>query len=129
MANQAVRFRLAYEGGDIRLVSQEEVVMTLPPSDELGEGEHSGFWYELRDADEQVLYRKVIRSPLREHAEAFHPETGAPTRVARAAEAGTFWLTVPSHPGACYLVLHSSPTEPRRTAEAATEGSRFDLRR
>ncbi|MFD4415977.1 hypothetical protein [Streptomyces sp. NPDC058476] len=129
MSNQAVRFRLEYEGRDVRLVSEQRIGMTLPPSDELGEGRHSGFWYELRDGDNQVLYRKVVYNPLRQDAEVFHPETGAPARVPMATESGTFWLTAPSHPSARYLVLYSSPPEPQRAAEAASELTRFELGR
>ncbi|MFE0654396.1 hypothetical protein ACFVZH_38275 [Streptomyces sp. NPDC059534] len=127
MSVEAIRFRLNYEGQDVWLVSEQRVEMTLPPSDELGEGEHSGFWYETRDGDDQVLYRRVIGTPIRYDYEVSDPDTGQFTRVPAGSVAGDFALLTPGDLNARFLVLYSSPLDTESDAEAATELARFDL--
>lgn len=127
MAVEAIRFRITYEGQDVWLVSEQRVEMTLPPSDELGEGEYSGFWYETRDTDDQVLYRRVIGTPIRYDYEVADPDTGGFARVPAESVAGDFPVLVPADLNARFLVLHSSPLATESEAEAATELARFDL--
>lgn len=137
MAGQAVRYRLGYEGTDVQLLAEQQLEATVPPSVEIGEGERSGFWYELRDDEERVLYRRVLATPFSGEREVYDQETGAPSWVAAARSAGTLWLLVPSLPDARQLVLHGSPpeagrlhgrpSESGRRAGAARELVRFDI--
>ncbi|QES09997.1 hypothetical protein DEJ44_33115 [Streptomyces venezuelae] len=101
--------------------------MTLPSSDELGEGEYSGFWYETRDTDDQVLYRQVIGTPIRYDYEVSDVDTDGFVRVPADAVAGDFAVLVPADLNARFLVLNSSPLATESEAEAATELVRFDL--
>lgn len=61
------RLIIAYEDGTFRLVSRIPLTKVLPPSDELPGrvGSVSGYWFELRSADERVVYRKLIQDPTR----------------------------------------------------------------
>ncbi|QTT72498.1 hypothetical protein J7W19_02755 [Streptomyces mobaraensis NBRC 13819 = DSM 40847] len=127
MTGQAVRYRLGYEGMDVRLLAEERIEATVPPSAEIGEGERSGFWFELRDDQECVLYRRVLATPFSAEHEVYDQESGTPSRVAGAPASGTLWLLVPSFPDARQLVVHGSPPEIERRAEAARELVRFDI--
>ncbi|WP_145953733.1 MULTISPECIES: hypothetical protein [Streptomyces] len=127
MSVEAIRCRITYEGQDFWLASQERVEMTLPSSDELGEGEYSGFWYETRDTDDQVLYRQVIGTPIRYDYEVSDVDTDGFVRVPADVVAGDFAVLVPADLNARFLVLNSSPLATESEAEAATELVRFDL--
>ncbi|MGX1507612.1 UNVERIFIED_CONTAM: hypothetical protein RKD43_006237 [Streptomyces graminofaciens] len=127
MSFEAIRCRITYEGQDIWLASQQRVKMTLPPSDELGEGEYSGFWYETRNTDDQVLYRQVIDTPIRYDYEVSDPDTDGFARVPADSVAGDFSVLVPADLNARFLVLNSSPLATESEAEATTELARFDL--
>jgi hypothetical protein len=61
------RLVIAYEDGAFRLVSRIPLTKVLPPSDELPGrvGSVSGYWFELRSADESVVYRKLMQDPTR----------------------------------------------------------------
>ena len=87
--------------------------MTVPPSDPLDyEAASVGFWAELRDADDQPLYRRVIADPLGADIEVPQaPGDPSPTRLP--APDGSFAVLVPDLPGADHVSLirgEPSPT-------------------
>ena len=127
MGELATRFRFAYDGGEIRLVSRQRVEMIVPPSDPPAGRDVSGFWFELRDENGAVLYRKTLHNPIRLEHEIYEEDTQSPTRVAARAPSGVFWLVGPALKNARTLVLHSSPLDPGRSRQAAGELVRFDL--
>ena len=76
--NRALRLIFSYKGSKATLESRQEIAMTVPPSDRTYEYEQqSGFWFELRDAQDRVLYRRVMRNPMEEELEA---PSGDPSR-------------------------------------------------
>jgi len=127
MADPAIRFRFEYGSGGVRLVSRQPVNLILPPSDNLAGRAHSGFWFELRDGGDRVLYRKVLNNPIRVDHEVFADPGASPVRVAANKPAGEFWVLAPDRPDARSLVLHSSPLDPGRSHEPASVLARFDL--
>ena len=60
----------------IRLEAYERVDMICPPS--VGErpqaGKHGGFWMELRDGDDRVLFHRVLNNPLGDSVEVHSPD-------------------------------------------------------
>lgn len=122
----AIRLTLEYEGIDVRVVSGRRVRMTAPPSDPVDEYEgQTGFWFELRDQDDRVSYRRVVSNPIRSDVEVLSGDPVRPfTHVSRPDPSGTFTLVVPDS-GAGTLVLWASPAgEPEMEAR---ELVRFDL--
>ena len=122
----AIRLTLEYEGTDVRVISGQRVRMTAPPSDPVDEYEgQAGFWFELRDQDDRVLYRRVVSNPIRSDVEVLSGDPVRPfTHVSLPDPSGTFTLVVPDS-GAGTLVLFGSPAgEP---AKEARELVRFDL--
>jgi hypothetical protein len=67
-------FRVAND--EVRLVSYERLNMICPPSvgDRPEAGKHGGFWMELRDADDRVLFHRLIYSPLGNSVEIHSPD-------------------------------------------------------
>jgi hypothetical protein len=101
-----------------------------PPTARPVEGQ-SGFWYELRDGQDRLVYQRTTQNPIRFDAEVF---TGEPRESIRRQEVasprGTFVLLVPDVPEAESIVLFGAPLAPRMISEgrAAKEVIRFPLR-
>ncbi|MFE4023245.1 hypothetical protein ACFXPZ_38610 [Streptomyces sp. NPDC059101] len=123
MSEPAVRYRLAHEDSNVSLVSDQRITVVVPPSEEILEG-CSGFWCDLRDADDNVLYRHAMRNPLTPEREVFDPDTGEVSKIMLDRVAGSFWVITPDHPQARFLVLQGSPVG---TRDPAAEVARFDL--
>jgi hypothetical protein len=129
--SSAIRLTFGYEGSSVRLLDYESIEMLAPP----GEPEAipkgaSGFWVELRDQRGRRLYQHAMRQPVRYEAEVF-PENHAelPHYVPRSTVEGAFVVLVPEIPGAHTAVLFSSPPEPGRSGEPASELIEVQLRK
>jgi hypothetical protein len=92
-----------------------------------GREERSGAWFEVRDAKDEVLGYQRLHDPFQIRAEHHSPE-GAIEVFEREVGKGEFELLVPALPGAETVVVFSSPPVPERTAEAAVEVARFELK-
>jgi hypothetical protein len=121
----------SFDGPHVQLVSQQSVEMVLPPSDPVqGAQEYKGFWYELRDAQDRPLYRRVMHNPLREDVEVFSDDPQQ--SVARQAvpnRKGVFVVLVPDTEEGRTVTLSSSPRRVRAAHEPAREIARFALRK
>jgi hypothetical protein len=106
--------------------------MLLPPSDLVeGTAGHHGFWYELRDAQDRPLYRKVMHDPLREDVEVFSDDPHQPS-VARHTvpnRKGVFFILVPDTENGHTVTLSSSPHRLALAHQPATVIARFALRK
>jgi hypothetical protein len=74
------RLTLEFESGAFSLVSRQVVQKVLPPSDSLPSSATgvSGFFYELRDGEGGVRYRRIIGDPVRLFFEGPDPDSGSP---------------------------------------------------
>ena len=113
--SRALRLIFSYKGGETRLESQQEVEMMALPSDPIDVyASRSGFWAELRDDRERVIYRRIFRSPIANEHEAPSGDPSRPfTRVASESDEGTFVVVVPQIEEAQALILCESPAEER----------------
>jgi hypothetical protein len=127
---RAVRLVVQYEGEKLSVIDRQDVEMAVPPSDALrGFEEESGFWIELRDAKNNVLYRRVHEDPIRSEVEAFE-EDGSATRAIVDKPSGVFTVLVPDIPEADHVAVVSSPRDPeQRMARPAKLMTRLPLRR
>jgi hypothetical protein len=99
----------------VRAESALQVEMTLPPSDPLEDQAVSvGFSVEVRDADEQTLYRRVMTDPFETTIEV-PGEPGDPsfTRHPAAPPSG-FTILVPALPDADHVSLIRGEPSPAR---------------
>ena len=127
----ARRLTFSYEGDQVELVSEQSVDMTTPPHDEIeGPEERTGFLLELRDARDNVVYRKVMHNPIQPDVEAFSPDPAEPIHRRQVdTPQGTFVVLVPDLPEAEHVSLHSSPAQPGPpAARPLRELKRFRLR-
>jgi hypothetical protein len=129
----ANRLLIRFAGGAFSLVERKEVRKAIPPSDELPsvEGPLSGFWYELRSAEGQVRYRRIIDDPVRLVFEGPEdpktPLPAVPQRSEGIPAERFFSLIIPAAQQGDQLVLFSSPLRLGAQGEPAAEVARLDL--
>lgn len=137
---RAVRLTIAYSGDRMELVSQQSVAMKAPPSDPIEDvAERAGFMVDLKDEQDQTLYRRVMHDPIQRDVEVFSPDPRQTVQRAPVAlPRGVFSVVLPEMEAAQAVSLIGPPppsAEPvfgvARTEaiqEPAREIARFDLK-
>lgn len=121
---RAMRLTFSYQGDQVKLVSQQPVEMTVPPSDPLkGYEDHKGFWAELKSDQDKTLYRRVLHNPTRNDAEVFSddPEQSI-SREPAPKRKGVFVVVVPHSENGNEVTLSRSSGQPDIEAEGAPKG-------
>lgn len=138
---RAVRLTISYQGDRLELVSRQGVAMQAPPSDPVESfAQRAGFWVDLKDDQDQTLYRRVMHDPIRQDVEVFSPPgTGRTVHRTPVAEPkGVFSVVLPEIEAAQAVSLIGSPLRSAQRDLAvelegvgpgqAREIARFDLR-
>ena len=125
---RALRLTFSYKGSRTKLESKHEIEIIALPSDTTEESkDRSGFWVELRDKEERVVYRRIMRNPIQYEIEAPSGDPSRPfTRIENPNPQGTFSVLVPAVETAEALVLFASPSG--ATSRAARELTRVLLK-
>ncbi len=130
----AVRLLFAFEGRDVRLLRKQWLSMVAPPSDRFPKRDErqepmAGFWVDLLDGEEQVVYRRVFgENPMSAGIAVYTGDKDHPFTMQRTAEPkGDFMVVVPDIPEATSVALFGSPPAQEGFA-AAEELARFGLK-
>jgi hypothetical protein len=98
--------------------------MIPPPS--IGErpeaGKHGGFWIELRDASDRVLFHRVLDNPLGDSVEV-HSTDGKIEREFGEVKDGVFEVLLPDEDDAKSVVLMGDPLVPTKGKAKRLEAS------
>ncbi len=125
------RLTFTYRNGTIELVSQQQVEMRLPAKTVSKDPERlPPFWYELRDARSEVLYRLDAPDPIPTDVEVFSDDPERTIeRAPYAPEQGVFTVLVPEIEDAeeVLLMRPASATVATFDAESVVEVGRFKL--
>ena len=134
---RTLRLTFRVSDGTVRLVSYERLPMICPPS--IGEvpqaRKHGGFWMELRDGNNQVIFHRLIHSPLVGSVEVHSPDGKIERKFGEVKE-GIFEVLLPDNPAAESIALMgesldvsalSAPSVLQRPA--STELARLDIPR
>ncbi|HWQ46656.1 MAG TPA: hypothetical protein VN376_07305 [Longilinea sp.] len=115
------RLVFSYDQNGIKLVDKRTLKMIAPPSDQLEvKGQQNGFWYEVKDAKQTTLYRRVIPNPIQQFVEVRSDNPDQPFTWAKVDKpAGMFVLFIPEIKTAQEVLLFSSPIEAEKRAPAA----------
>jgi hypothetical protein len=111
----AIRFSYALDGGGgLAVADAAPVAITALPSDDLDfdQAPFTGFWFELRDVDGNVLWRHVTGHPLRGTVEVYGDDAaGEPSMGLLPDEVGAPFATIaiPALDGADSVVLMGAP--------------------
>jgi hypothetical protein len=125
----ARRLTFAYEGDQVRLVSEQQVTMIIPPSHPLDRIEKSaGFSVILRDERGEPIYARISESPFRFDEEVFDRD---PKRSIRREvnphPKGTFVVLVPAIDNARRLEFFGHPPKPKAHLESPRRLASFTL--
>ena len=126
---RALRLTFTYRGDEIELVDAQQVAMFVPPGDARDDrSARSGFWIELRDGAEGVVFRQDLHHPVTNDHEVFPEDPyGEIVRQPVASRSGAFTLVVPEAVDAASVVLVASPARAEERNQAASEVARFDM--
>lgn len=126
--NRAIRLLVNYDKSGFSVSDSWDLETLAPPSQSLDPARGtSGFWVELRDAKNNVLYRRVMQNPVPPDVEVFDPEEGL-HRVAVDEPKGVFTVLVPDLPDAEQIAFVSSPMDPAKRQNPAREVAALPLR-
>lgn len=121
---KAMRLTFSYQGDQVKLVSQQPVDMTVPPSDPVkGYEEQKGFWAEVKSDQDKTLFRRVLHNPTRNDAEVFSddPEQSI-SRQPAPKRKGVFVVVVPASDKGHEVTLSRSTGQPDVETEGAPKG-------
>jgi hypothetical protein len=123
----AWRFSLTYDGAALAVNEVSGAEMRVGPSDQTDDMSYvTGFWYELRDANETVLFRRITSNPMSPHAE-IASEEGDFTRGTRDDTAGDFDIITPALADAATLVIFGPDPFDDEQGNAAVALATFEL--
>ncbi|MFN2499691.1 MAG: hypothetical protein ABR557_11455 [Pyrinomonadaceae bacterium] len=121
---RAVRLTFSYQGDQVKLISQQPVEMTVPPSDPVkGYEQQKGFWAEVKNDQDKTLFRRVLHNPTRNDAEVFtdDPEQSI-ARAPAPKRKGVFTVVVPKTDKDQDVTLSRSAGQPDVEPEGAPRG-------
>jgi len=133
-SRKSLRLTFRVADGEVRLVSYERLDMICPPS--IGQrpeaGKHGGFWMELRDANDRVLFHRFLSNPLGDSVEVHSPD-GKIQRIFGDTRENIFEVLLPDDRNARTIVLMGESLIPvtsrREKVAAARELSTFEVPR
>ena len=121
---KAMRLTFSYQGDQVKLVSQQPVEMTVPPSDPVkGYEQQKGFWAEVKSDQDKTLFRRVLHNPTRNDAEVFtdDPEQSI-SRAPAPKRKGVFTVVVPATDKGEDVTLSRSAGQPEVEPEGVPRG-------
>ncbi len=130
--DRSIRLTFSYEGSQVRLISRQVLNKRPPSSDPLLDPQkddpQSGFWVELRDREDQAVYRKIMHNPIELSVEVISEDSERTfARQPISDPRGTFFSVIPNLEEAQSVVILSSPLDIEARPEAAREIARFAL--
>jgi hypothetical protein len=126
--NRAIRLLVQYDKSGFSISESWPLETLAPASHSLDVPRAtSGFWVELRDAKNNVLYRRVMQNPVPADVEVFDPEEGL-HRHAVDDPKGVFTVLVPDMPDAEEIAFVSSPMDPAKRQNAARQVAALPFR-
>ena len=114
--------------GQVRVRSRRRVEMIVPSTGPLAEASPAtGFWVELRDAEERTRYRRAMPDPLEAEIEVPAEPGGEGFAHVRAPGRRTFSVLVPDIEGADHVALVRGGRTRRAGAPRVEEIARLPL--
>lgn len=108
MAEAALRLTFEYDGSGIRIIERDEIAKDLPESDNIVSSSTTGFFIELRAADDSLVYQRFLGVYLGTRSEGLNANDEAILIEHDSVVPGAFDTIVPDLPAAQDVVLLAS---------------------
>jgi hypothetical protein len=130
---KTLRLTFRVVDGEVQLVSHEQLDMICPPA--IGErpeaGKHGGFWMELRDANDRLLFHRTLNSPLGDSVEVHSPDGKITRQFGTPVKENFFEVLLPAYDDASSVALMGEYLDTAKASAEGAEGSRelarFDI--
>jgi hypothetical protein len=122
------RFVVSHSGKSVALVSAKRIQAISPPSDVINETSRTGgSWVELRNADDKILYCRILHEFFDDSVEIMTGRPGEPLSWQEAKGIKkNISVMVPEMPEADHIAIMSK--DPDAKDEKAVEIARFSVR-
>jgi len=127
---KTIRLTFSYEGSEVKLDSVQHIRMIPPPPQpyKIEKGQ-SGFWFEIQDENQRVLYQRSLHNPIKFDVEVHGNSINEPsTRHKLKSPKGIFEILSPDLDNGYSIVLFSSPLGEQEFNKPASELARFNLK-
>ncbi|HEX5186179.1 MAG TPA: hypothetical protein VFV86_04750 [Nitrososphaeraceae archaeon] len=112
---KARRLTFQYKDTNIKLISQYKIDKVIPPptSPLIKSETKSGVWYEITDAQQNIIYNRGISNAIQTDVEVFSNESDEESIIRKNVPQieGTFSILIPDIPEAKSLSIFSNPIE------------------
>jgi hypothetical protein len=116
------------EGQSLRLQSHRRVDTLVPASDPIEVPDQSGFWVEIRDIENQTIYRRVLANVMEDTIEIFSPDRSETVaRRPRPSDDREFIVIVPDVGPGSSAAFFGTSYERGRSLGSSREIARFEL--
>lgn len=124
-----LRITLGYDETALRLLRSQRIEkVAQPPFTPVPQEGDSGYWFEVRDANNKYLYHRVLNDPFEITVEVFSNDpTPSIQRVPNQNRSGELMLLVPDIPQAATFILYGPPLDTRTGLEPARELVRYSF--
>lgn len=131
-SRNSIRLTFRVADGEVALVSKERLRMITPPS--VGErpeiGTNGGYWVELRNGQDAVIFHRVLTAPLLHSVELFAPDGTIERAFGESAES-RFEVLIPDRDDGRSIALIGESLTPskssRKKAAETRELAQFSL--
>lgn len=124
-----LRLTFGYDETALRLLRSQRIEKVSPPSltPPPQEGQ-PGYWFEVRDANNQLLYHRVLHDPFQITLEVFSQDPKESiTRVPNPDRSGELMILVPDPPNAETFIFYGPPLDAKSESEPAHELVRYSF--
>lgn len=131
MSKDTLRITFSYVGEKIDIERIEHVKMLSPLESpiKISKGQ-SGFWIEVHDEKDNLLFQKSEHNPIRFYTESYGDSIKDPISMHKIkSPKGVFQILVPDLENACYIIIFSSPFEDKNHLKPAVEIARFNIKK
>lgn len=124
-----LRLTFAYDETSLQLIRSQRIEKVSPPTltPPPQEGQ-PGYWFEVRDANERLLYHRVLHDPFQITLEVFsEPPQESITRVPNPNRSGELMVLVPDPANAATFIFYGPPMNAKSESEPAHELVRYSF--
>ncbi len=122
---QSLKVTFSIDKGKIQILRFERLSMIAPPAvgDPPQAGKNGGYWIELRDGNDRVLFHRVLHNPLRDSVEVHSPDGKIERVFGDPGKPSVFDVLLPDEGAATSIVVMGESLTPVTTRKSAVRAA------